>query len=120
MRTRSDAQLFQDMLDNIARIERYTAGYDFMQFAADEKCQDAVLHCLLRLSEAARLLGERAEAVAPGLPWPQVRGIGNRLRHEYQEVDKAIIWNLIEKDLGTLREAARKGAAVLAAKAKVP
>ena len=28
MPTRSDSQLFQDMLDNIARIERYTASLD--------------------------------------------------------------------------------------------
>jgi len=109
--TRGDAQLFQDMLDNIARIERYTVGYDFHRFAVDEKCQDAVQHCLLRISEAARLLGSRAEQVAPELPWPQVRGIGNRLRHEYQKVDIAIIWNLIVKDLAVLRQAAKKGAA---------
>jgi len=42
----------------------------------------AVQYALLIISEAARKLGAHAESLAPGQPWPDIRGIGNLLRHE--------------------------------------
>ena len=55
--SRSALQLFEDIAENISRIESYTVGYDAHKFSDDGMCQDAVQHCLLRLSETARLLG---------------------------------------------------------------
>src|SRR5215210_6497172 len=46
----------EDILENIARIERYTEPYNFERFAQDQQCQDAVERCLLRISEAAKSL----------------------------------------------------------------
>jgi uncharacterized protein with HEPN domain len=97
-------QFFQDIAENLERITRHTAGYGAQRFLDDEKCQDAVLHCLLWISEAARVLGDRAGRVAPSVPWRDVRGIGNRLRHEYQKVDLRLIWRIVEKDLPSLRQ----------------
>ncbi len=103
--SRSVLQLFEDIAENISRIEGYTAGYDALKFSEDGMCQDAVQHCLLRLSEAARLLGDGAIKYAPDIPWRDIRGIGNRLRHEYQKVETALIWRVVEKDLSPLKQA---------------
>ncbi len=105
MHSRSPLQLFEDIAENISRIENYTRGYDAGKFSEDSMCQDAVQHCLLRLSEAARLLGDEAVLYAPAIPWRDIRGIGNRLRHEYQKVETALIWRIIEKDLSPLKRA---------------
>jgi uncharacterized protein with HEPN domain len=74
---------FEDILDNVARIERFTLGMDFQAFVADEQATFAVLHALLIISEAARRLGADADALAPGQPWRSIRGLGNVLSHEY-------------------------------------
>lgn len=105
MHSRTPLQLFEDIAENIARIERYTAGFDLIRFRDDGMCQDAVQHCLLRLSEAARVLGEQAVTHAPSVAWRDIRGIGNRLRHEYRKVDVGLIWRIVEKDLGPLKQA---------------
>ena len=44
---------FEDILENIERIERYTAGMGEAQFVGDSKTIDAVERCLSRISEAA-------------------------------------------------------------------
>ncbi len=31
----------------------------------------------------------------PGIPWRNVRDIGNVLRHDYQNVDAELIWELV-------------------------
>jgi uncharacterized protein with HEPN domain len=95
----------QDIVENIDRIERYTVSYDFDRFASDRQCQDAVERCLLRIAEAATKLGPLLESIAPDQRWSQIRGVGNILRHEYDNVDPTIIWEIIVSELASLKDA---------------
>jgi uncharacterized protein with HEPN domain len=106
----SDTPLIRlhDILENVDRIRRYTKGYDFERFAGDTRCQDAVERCLLRISEAARKLAGFLDEVVPTQPWSDVRAVGNVLRHDYDTVDPAVIWQIVEKDLVSLRRAVEK------------
>lgn len=97
---------FEDILDNIGRIERFAAGFDLQKFVTDERATFAVLHALLIISEAARRLGDSAELLAPGQPWRDIRGLGNILRHEYAGVDLNAIWTIVTDDLPGLKLAA--------------
>jgi uncharacterized protein with HEPN domain len=78
---------FEEILDNIIRIERFTAGLEFEAFCRNEETFYAVLHALLIISEAARRLQGDAEALAPEQPWQAIRSLGNVLRHAYDGVD---------------------------------
>ena len=73
------------------------------QFLADSKTLDAAERCLLRISEAAVKLGDLGERLAPDQPWPGIRGIGNRLRHDYDTIDRGEIWRIVTGDLASLR-----------------
>ena len=88
------ATRFLDILDNIRLIQGYLQGMDRAAFEADSRTRDAVERCLERLSEAATKLGSQAEKLAPGQPWPAVRAFGNVLRHAYDQVDPARIWEI--------------------------
>lgn len=101
------AERYRDILNNIAKISLYVDGYSRERFLADEKTLDAVERCLSRISEAAVKLGDKAESAAPGIPWRDIRGLGNNLRHAYDGVDPDILWNLIQKDLEPLAVACR-------------
>jgi uncharacterized protein with HEPN domain len=96
----------EDILDNILRIERFTAGMDAASFAANEQAHYASLHALLIISEAARKLGDDAHALVPGQPWAAIQSVGNVLRHEYDGVDPAVIWRIVDGgDLASLKQA---------------
>jgi uncharacterized protein with HEPN domain len=99
-------QRFHDILDNIARIERFTAGMELETFSEDEAKIFAVKHALLIISEAAAKLGELAPQLCPGIDWRDVRGIGNRLRHEYHDISIVRLWDIVEKHLVPLKAAA--------------
>ena len=96
---------FEDILDSIARIERFTTGMDFAAFSRNEQVVYAVNHALLILSEAAAKLGEQAERLCPEIGWADIRGLGNRLRHDYDNINLARIWLIVEKDLAPLKSA---------------
>ena len=64
--------LLEDMLESIARIERYTSGLDFGRFSEDERTVDAVVRNLEILGEAARQIPEdirRLIQPSPGGGW---------------------------------------------------
>ena len=35
----------------------------------------------------------------PEQPWKQIRALGNRIRHEYDHLDAAVLWEIIQNDL---------------------
>ncbi|MBO0711232.1 MAG: DUF86 domain-containing protein, partial [Acetobacteraceae bacterium] len=47
----------------------------------------------------------KAEQLAPGPPWPAVRSVGNALRHAYDQIDPARIWEIATRDLPLLEAA---------------
>jgi len=98
-------QRFQDILDNIACIEEFTAGMDLDAFSRNNQALYAVKHAMLIISEAAKKLGGIAEDLCPHIPWPQVRAIGNHLRHGYDRVDVIRIWLVTQNEILPLKAA---------------
>lgn len=82
-------------------------------FEQSEAARDAVERCIERVCEAAHRLGDQAEALIPGQPWADIRGMGNRLRHGYDSVDIIIVWNTVQNRLPGLAESARRALADL-------
>jgi uncharacterized protein with HEPN domain len=96
----------QDILEAIGRIREFIAGMDETEYSQDRKTQSAVERELLTISEAWGKLQDlevssgiaeksRLELRFPTVAWPQIRGIGNILRHEYGSVDWKTIWNTV-------------------------
>jgi uncharacterized protein with HEPN domain len=98
-----DAGSLQDIIDNIARIERYVAGLDRNGLEADDLRHDAVERCLERICEAVFRLGDRAAILLSQQPWADIRGMGNRLRHAYDQIDARLVWSVISDDLPGLK-----------------
>jgi uncharacterized protein with HEPN domain len=74
----------------------------YAAFEADAKTRRAVERCIEILSEAARRMPEDFHSHYPDIPWEDIKGIGNVLRHGYDKVDDRIIWTVIEPHLASL------------------
>ena len=98
-------QRFTDIIAAIDHVERFTRGLNATGFAANEQVVFAVKYALMIISESAIKLGETAVTLRPEIPWREIRGLGNRLRHEYDTIDLARIWLMIERDLPGLKAA---------------
>ncbi|MBN9559564.1 MAG: DUF86 domain-containing protein [Alphaproteobacteria bacterium] len=91
-----------DILENVERIEAYVAGLDRNAFERDGRTRDAVERCLERICEAAFRLGDAAPKLVPDQPWPDIRGLGNRLRHAYDRINLDVIWNAVRSEVPKL------------------
>jgi uncharacterized protein with HEPN domain len=97
--------LLVDIQRSIQLIEEFVEGLDLDAYRRDIKTQAAVERMLLVISEGAIRLRDRAESLCPTIPWREIRGIGNWLRHSYDRVDAEIVWDTIRNDLPALKTA---------------
>jgi uncharacterized protein with HEPN domain len=102
---RDNLSHLRDIDSSIDLIQAFIGNKDFDTFGADRKTVAAVERMLQIISEAAIRLGDEAERLCPGQPWRNIRGLGNWIRHQYDDLDREIIWNTIKEDLPRLKGA---------------
>ena len=76
-------------------------------FEADWERQWLVERGVEIISEASRRLPPELKDRHPEIPWRKVAGIGNVLRHAYENVAAPIMWKLATQDLDALEAACR-------------
>lgn len=91
------------MLESINKIERYVEGYDISKFLSEDKTIDAVVRNFEIIGEAANRISDEFKYQNSAIPWNRLRGIRNRIVHEYFGIDHEIVWNIIDHQLEELR-----------------
>jgi uncharacterized protein with HEPN domain len=115
MPSRRPARRFTDIIDNIDAIKSHIGDLDEQAFVGNRLVIDAVERCLSRISEAAVKLGDDAARLTPEIPWRSIRGLGNQLRHAYDVIEAAVVWEIVIDDLPTLRVACERALVALRA-----
>jgi uncharacterized protein with HEPN domain len=100
---RTPAVYFADILHSIELLEQYTQGVDQAALHTDTKLRDAILHRLLIVTEAAHRLKPEDLDLCPDPDWRNIRQLGNVIRHVYDAIDLAAIWNVLHDDLPPLK-----------------
>lgn len=89
-------------IDAIDAIQSYTVdGRD--AFFSDGKTQDAVIRNIEIIGQAVKGISDGTRALEPSVPWRQIAGMRDKLIHEYFGVDLALVWDVVERELPTLR-----------------
>jgi len=99
---RSDKDYLSDILAAIRQTEKY-AALGRPRFEADELVQTFMVHQIMIIGEAARSLTEGLKAKSPGIEWPSIVGMRNRLVHGYFQVNVVEVWKTVERDLPNLK-----------------
>ena len=89
----------------IEGIEGAAGGKTFDDFCADWLLRHGVQRGIEIISEAARRIPPELQARQPNIPWAQIMGIGNVLRHEYHRFSDTLIWNVVQEYLPPLKAA---------------
>lgn len=97
----------QDILECIEKVQQYTDGMTFEDFAADQKTVDAVLRNFTIIGEAARNVPDDICGRFPHIPWDKMRAMRNVVVHEYFGISLRIIWLTVQSDLPPLVEPLR-------------
>lgn len=107
MAPRSDIPRLTDMVEAIDRVRGIVADLTIEAFETDWQKQWLVERGVEIISEASRRLNNDFKARHPEIPWPKVAGIGNVLRHDYENIAAPVMWTLVRDDLPTLEKICR-------------
>lgn len=100
---KEDKVYLLSIADSIAQIESYTKN-DKKVYDESRMVRDAVMRNLEIIGEAAKHLSEEMREKHSTIPWRQVAGLRDVLIHDYMGVDIDEIWNIVEKELPTLKK----------------
>jgi uncharacterized protein with HEPN domain len=96
-----------DIVDAIDRVRAALGDMSLEALKADWEKQWAIELGVEIISEASRRLPDDLKARHPEIPWRNVAGIGNVLRHDYESVSAPIIWKLVREELHALDRVCR-------------
>jgi len=82
----------EHVLKGAARIEQLTVGKTVEDYLADEGLREMIERNIARISEAARHIPAGVKARHSAIPWRQIVGIGNLIRHDDDEIDDLVMW----------------------------
>lgn len=99
---RDDRERLIDILDAIAKIEKYAVQGKEV-FDRDELIQTWVVHYLQIIGESSRSLSRQFRSRHADKPWSQAIAMRNILVHHYFGIDKEAVWSAVQKDLPDLK-----------------
>ena len=100
---KSDSPYIAQILENVSKIRIFIGAMPFDEFAKDELRQSAILMQLMQIGEMAKRVSEKA-ADEIQIPWSQIKGLRNRIVHEYYDIDIPNVWKIIAEELPKIEQ----------------
>ena len=98
-----DIRILNKILTYIDEIESFSSGLDSEVFMQDRKTTSACAFGILQIGELAKELSDDIQNRNPAIPWKGIRGMRNRIAHDYESVDYSILWDTVQTSLPELK-----------------
>lgn len=102
MTWRDDPDRLRHMLDHAVEAMAMVQDRARDDLGRDRQLNLAVVRLLEIIGEAAARVSPAGRARLPGIAWPEIIGMRNRLTHAYDRIDLDIVWDVLRDDLPRL------------------
>jgi len=99
---RRDNAYLQDIPGAALAIRRFTHEISLEDFKSNEEKYEAVNRKFEIIGEAARRFSPEGCNLFPEIPWKRVTAMRNILIHDYDDVDRNMVWETAQRDLPAL------------------
>ena len=105
---KNDKYYIEKMLKDIRFLMEKTAGITLEDLTANEVLCDSVLFRLIQISENSNKLTPVLMVCHKSIPWQAIKGMRNRIVHEYGDVELGVVYQSITEDIPLLCEMLEK------------
>ena len=98
MSERKPSLLLKDILNCVEHISTYTNELSFETFSFNYMVLEACLYNIQVIGEAVSKLPDDIKMQESQIPWALIKGMRNRLVHEYFGTDTEIVWKVIKNE----------------------
>lgn len=99
---KNDAYYIGRMLKDIKFIMEKTEGITLKALSDNEVLCDSVLFRLIQISENSGKLTQVFKESHREIPWQAIKGMRNRIVHEYGSVELSVVYDTVMKDIPEL------------------
>ena len=101
---KDDKYYVHKIITDMTFIIEHTRGLALTDLEQNEVLLDSVMFRLIQISENADRLTDGFKAKHSSMPWRAIKGMRNRIVHEYGNVDLTVIYDTVKTDLPELLE----------------
>jgi len=94
-----DRNIVQRIIKHLKDVVGFIESLDFDGFLVDTKTVSACAFTLGQIGELAGKMEESIQAAHPEIPWRSLKGLRNRVVHDYENVDFSVLWAILTKDV---------------------
>lgn len=95
---------FIKMIEYIEKSLKYTNGYTFEEFCKDEKTVDATIFAISQIGELVKNISKQTMEQYSNIEWNMIKGLRNRIVHDYEGISLKSIWFILENDILELKD----------------
>ena len=99
-----DRIIIQKIIGYIDDIEIYVKGLDAKEFLDDKKTITACAFTVSQIGELVKEITDETMQKYNGIPWNSMKGMRNRIVHDYENVDLSVLWGTIKESLPDLKD----------------
>ena len=100
-----DRVVLEKMTAYANELLSYVDGMEYDAFANDRKTISACAFIIGQMGELVAVTSEEAQSEHTEIPWRNIKGMRNRIIHDYEKVDYIVLWKTIEESIPKLIEA---------------
>lgn len=101
-------QSITKMIEYIERAELYTRGMTFKEFSEDIKTIDATVLVISQIGELVKNFDKDFQQKYTTIKWHILKGVRNRIVHDYEGINLKVVWFIITNDLQPLKNDLQK------------
>jgi len=99
-----DKGRLEHILESIDYIIDFSEGIDLDGFKKDKKLQFAIIKNVEIIGEASYMLSKEFREQHPEVSWRKIIHLRHVLVHGYYQIRLEMIWDIVQKELLTLKE----------------
>lgn len=96
---KNDKYYLEKIIADLAFIAAHTSGKSKEEFESNELLIDSVMFRLIQIAENNSKLSEQFKSEHKNVPWLAIRGMRNRIVHDYGVVDLSVIYDTVIYDI---------------------
>ena len=97
-----DRRILRKINDYIQEAVGYIHGMTFDGFMQDRKTISASAFCIGQIGELAKEISDDTQHANTAIPWNSIRGMRNKIVHDYKNIDFAVLWGTLTESLPEL------------------
>ena len=99
-----DRLIIQKIIGYIDDVGKYVEGLEAKDFLDDKKTITACAFSVSQIGELVKEITEETMSKYANIPWNSIRGMRNRIVHDYENVDLSVLWGTIKESLPDLKD----------------